>query len=99
MASGGSNDMTSGGSRDMATGGSREPKKPTRKCCGLEWDVYDDHTQKTQTGWERVQQPWSAEIALQFVDFPTLIGCNQDFVTSDIVGPSMQIITSLKMWR
>ena len=62
--------MTSEESRNMASGGPREPKKPTRKCYGLEWDVYNDHTQKAWTGWESVQQPWSAEIVLQFVGFP-----------------------------
>ena len=54
----------------MASGGSREPKKPTRKYSELEWDVYDDHTQKAWTCWAMVQQPWSAEIAMQFVGFP-----------------------------
>jgi hypothetical protein len=54
----------------IASRGSMEPKKSTRKCCELEWDVYDDHTQKARTGWAMVQQPWSAKIAMQFVGFP-----------------------------
>ena len=54
----------------MASGGSPKPRKSTCKHCELEWDVYDDHAQKARIGWERVQQPWSAEIALQFVGFP-----------------------------
>ena len=62
--------MTSEGSEDMASEGSSKSKKPTCKHCGLEWDVYDDYTQKIRIGWKRVQQPWSVEIALQFVGFP-----------------------------
>ena len=54
----------------MASGGSREAKKYHRKFAELEWDIYDDHIQKARTGWERVPQPWSANIAMQYVGFP-----------------------------
>jgi hypothetical protein len=70
MASEGSGDMTSGGSTDMASGGSRETKKYHCKAVVLEWDVYDDHIQKTWKCWERVAQSWSAEIAMQYVSHP-----------------------------
>ena len=69
MASGGSGDMTIGVSTNMPSGGSREPKK-YRMGAELEWDVYDDHTQKAWTGWKRVSQPWLAKIAMQYVGFP-----------------------------
>jgi hypothetical protein len=46
MTSGGSGNMTSGGSTYMASRGSMEPKKYHRKAVALEWDVYDDQTQK-----------------------------------------------------
>ena len=42
----------------LASRGSREPKKYHRKATELEWDVYDDDTQKTMTGWENVPQSW-----------------------------------------
>jgi hypothetical protein len=70
MASGGSGDITSRGSTDMSSGGSRETKKYHRKAAALEWNVYDDHTQKTWKGWERVAQPWSTKIAMQYVGHP-----------------------------
>ena len=54
----------------MASGGSREAKKYQRKFAELEWDIYDDHIQKARTGWERVPQPWTANIAMQYVGFP-----------------------------
>jgi hypothetical protein len=50
MTSGESRDMTSEGSIDMASGGSKETKKYHRKAAALEWNVYDDHTQKAWKG-------------------------------------------------
>jgi hypothetical protein len=70
MASGGSEDMASGsgGSGDMASG-SGGHKSHGRKAAGLEWDVYNDNTQKARAGWETVPQPWSAKTAMQYVGF------------------------------
>ena len=63
-------DVASGGSSDMASRGSGEHKKYGCKAAKLEWDVYDDDTQKTKPGWENVPQPWSAKTAMQYVGFP-----------------------------
>ena len=54
----------------MASGGSGEHKPHGRWATGLEWDVYDDGTQKARTCWENVPQPWSAKTAMQYVGFP-----------------------------
>jgi hypothetical protein len=62
--------MASGGYIDMASGGSREAKKSRRRFAELEWDIYDDNTQKARPGWEMVPEPWTANIALQYVGFP-----------------------------
>jgi hypothetical protein len=59
----------SGGSGDMASG-SGGHKSHGRKAAGLEWDVYNDNTQKARAGWENVPQPWSAKTAMQYVGFP-----------------------------
>jgi hypothetical protein len=59
----------SGGSGDM-TSGSGGHKSHGRKAAGLEWDVYNDNTQKAKAGWETVPQPWSAKTAMQYVGFP-----------------------------
>ena len=71
-ASEGFPDMASGGSGDMASasGGSGGHKSHLRKAAALEWDVYDDNTQKARAGWETVPQPWSAKTAMQYVGFP-----------------------------
>jgi len=54
----------SGGSGD-AGGHKSHPRRPA----GLEWDVYDDHTQKARVGWENEPQPWSVKTAMQYVGF------------------------------
>lgn len=41
-----------------------------RKAADLEWNVYDDPSQKARVGWENVPQPWSAKTAMQYVGFP-----------------------------
>ena len=64
MASGGSGDMTS------ACRGSRGLKPHGRKAAMLEWDIYDDNTQKTMTSWENVPQPWFAKTAMQYMALP-----------------------------
>ena len=50
--------------------GSGEHKLHRRKAVGLEWDVYDDNTQKAKTCWKNVAQPWSAGTAMEYVGFP-----------------------------
>jgi hypothetical protein len=60
-ASEGFSDMASGGSGDMASGGSGGHKSHGRKATGLEWDGYDDNTQKARAGWENT---------MQYVGFP-----------------------------
>ena len=61
--------MPSEGFSDMASGSGKH-KSYGRKAAGLEWDVYDDNTQKARTGWGNVSQPWSTRTAMQYVGFP-----------------------------
>ena len=91
--------MASGGFIDMASGRSREAKKYHRKDVELEWNVYDDHTQKPGHIWRGYHSRGQWRLQCSMWGSLTLISCSQDLVTRYIAWSSVRIITGLKMWR